>query len=581
MMEGISHEACSLAGTLGLGKLIAFYDDNGISIDGHVSGWFTDDTPKRFEAYGWHVVAERRRTRQRRDRSRDPRGQGVRRQAHADLLQDRHRERLAQQGGHSRCARRAARRAGDRGDASRHRDGTTRRSRFRRTCTSCGMRAARARLLELSWNRTLFRVRALVSAARRASSSDACEASCRQISRSVRTRLTTGRDAKAATIATRKASQEVDRGSCADPAGADRRFGRSGRLESHAVVRLARGRRAASGGNYLYYGVREFGMAAIMNGLALHGGFIPYGGTFLTFSDYCRNALRMAALMRVRSMFVFTHDSIGLGEDGPTHQPIEHLADAATDSQHGRLASVRHGGVGRCLGGRDRAYRRSDEPGLQPPESAVPDAKPSATEQDIRRGGYVLVEPEQRATRRHHRDGFRGRRSPSRRRRRWRATTFRCASCRCHRRLCSIVRTQSYRDRVLPPELPCVAVEAGVPDLWRKYVGRSGAVIGIDRFGESAPAGDLFRHFGFRARACRRGGDGGTRAHSCVGHRNQTKPASLDDDVKPARYRLQQASRQQAIGSRSTQSTAGLRREATFFCCSRSRACCRSATCCR
>ena len=262
------------------------------------------------------------------------------------------------------------------------------------------------------------------------------------------------------------------------------------------MVRLARGRRATSGGNYLHYGVREFGMAAIMNGLALHGGFIPYGGTFLTFSDYCRNALRMAALMRMRSIFVFTHDSIGLGEDGPTHQPIEHARHAAADSEHGCLAPVRHRGIGRRLGGRDRAHRRPDEPGLQPAESAVPVAtarsrwktfaaaatcwwnrwsEPRAV--IIATGSEVALAVEAQKALASGHVPVRVVSMPS-------TTVF-------DRQDADLSRARAAAG------LPCVAVEAGASDLWRKYVGRSGAVIGIDRFGESAPADDLFRHFGF------------------------------------------------------------------------------------
>ena len=239
-------------------------------------------------------------------------------------------------------------------------------------------------------------------------------------------------------------------------------------------------------------------MAAIMNGIALHGGFIPYGGTFLTFSDYCRNALRMAALMRIGTIFVFTHDSIGLGEDGPTHQPIEHAATLAPHSQHGRLAPVRHRGIGSGLGSGDRTpdgptcllFSRQNLP-FQPRARR-------RRSTNIRRGGYVLVEPRDPPCAVIISTGS--------------EVSLAVEAQKSLAQPASPVRVVSmpsttvfdrqdegYRERVLPSDLPCVAVEAGVSDFWRKYVGRSGAVIGIDRFGESAPAGELFRDFGFTA----------------------------------------------------------------------------------
>ncbi len=249
-----------------------------------------------------------------------------------------------------------------------------------------------------------------------------------------------------------------------------------------------------SQGNYIHYGVREFGMAAIMNGIALHGGFIPYGGTFLTFSDYCRNALRMAALMRIRSIFVFTHDSIGLGEDGPTHQPIEHLAclrlipnlDVWRPCDTEETVAAWAAALERADGPTCLVFSRQNLPFQR--------RRPGAFG-DIRRGGYVLVEPEEEAHAviiatgsevsvaveaqkllAQHGIPVRVVSMPS-------TTVF--------------DRQDSlYRDGVLPPLLPGVAVEAGVTDVWHKYVGRTGAVVGIDRFGESAPAGELFKLFG-------------------------------------------------------------------------------------
>jgi transketolase len=249
------------------------------------------------------------------------------------------------------------------------------------------------------------------------------------------------------------------------------------------------------GGNYIHYGVREFGMAAIMNGIALHGGFIPYGGTFLTFSDYCRNALRMAALMKIRSIFVFTHDSIGLGEDGPTHQAVEHVASLRLipnmdvwrpcDTEESVVAWAealerRDGPASLIFSRQNLAFQK------RTPEVAA----------NIARGGYILVEPD---------------RIP-------RAAIIATGSeiglaveaqkvlaqAGVAVRVVSMPSTsvfdrqpQTYRDSVLPLDLPAVAVEAGSADLWRKYVGRTGEVIGMTTFGESAPAGELFKHFGF------------------------------------------------------------------------------------
>jgi transketolase len=299
---------------------------------------------------------------------------------------------------------------------------------------------------------------------------------------------------KAQTVATRKASQDAIEGiapilpeligGSADLAGSNLTLW-SG---SRAIT-------ARSGGNYLYYGVREFGMAAIMNGIALHGGFLPYGGTFLTFSDYCRSALRMAALMRIGTIFVFTHDSIGLGEDGPTHQPIEHMAALRLmpNMDVWRPCDTKESIVAWAA-----AIERRDGPtSLVFSRQSLPfQLRPSEEVENIRRGAYVLVEPDSEP---HAVIIATGSEVP--------------LAVQAHKllaqagiavRVVSMPSTtvfdrqeEAYRERVLPPELPCVAVEAGVSDFWRKYVGRSGAVVGIDRYGESAPAGDLFRFFGF------------------------------------------------------------------------------------
>ena len=492
MMEGISHEVCSLAGTLGLGKLIAFYDDNGISIDGHVAGWFTDDTPKRFEGYGWHVVAN----------------------------VDGHDSAAVH---HAICAAQAVT---DRpsliccktviAKGSPNKAGT-----HEAHGAALGEKEVAATRAEIGWDHAAFDIPPHVYEAwdargqgahdegmwmrRFAEYASSYPEEAREFERRMKGELPTGfvrrvrelmavTKEKAQTVATRKASQDTIEGfapilpeligGSADLAGSNLTLW-SG---SRAIT-------ARSGGNYLYYGVREFGMAAIMNGISLHGGFVPYGGTFLTFSDYCRSALRMAALMRIGTIFVFTHDSIGLGEDGPTHQPVEHLA---------ALRLMPNMDVWRPCDSKESvvawaaAIERRDGPtSLVFSRQSLPfQLRPSEEVENVRRGAYVLVEP----------DG-----EP-------RAVIIATGSevalavgaqkllaqAGIPVRVVSMPSTtvfdrqeETYRDRVLLPELPCIAVEAGVSDIWRKYVGRAGAVVGIDRYGESAPAGDLFRFFGF------------------------------------------------------------------------------------
>jgi transketolase len=492
LMEGISHEACSLAGTLGLGKLIAFYDDNGISIDGHVSGWFTDDTPRRFASYGWHVV---------------PNVDGH----DSDAIDN---------------AIRAAKSVADKpsllccktviAKGSPNKAGT-----HDAHGAPLGEQEIAAAREALGWSYAPFEIPAHIYEmwdARQAGSlnedawlqkltayatahpqlSQELERRMRgelpeELAENIR-RLMARTHAQAATVATRKASQEAIEGiapflpeligGSADLAGSN--------------LTLWSGSRAVtsnSGGNYIYYGVREFGMAAIMNGLALHGGFIPYGGTFLTFSDYCRNALRMAALMQIRSIFVFTHDSIGLGEDGPTHQPIEHVAtlrlipnmDVWRPCDTSETVAAWAAAIERESGPTSLVLSRQNVPYQKRDADAMA---------SIRRGGYVLAEPaaEPRAV--------------------IIATGSEVALAIEAKKLLEgegipvrVVSMPSttvfdrqdadYRQQVLPLELPCVAVEAGVPDIWRKYVGRRGVVLGIDRFGESAPAKDLMRYFEF------------------------------------------------------------------------------------
>ena len=494
LMEGISHEVCSLAGTLGLGKLIAFYDDNGISIDGHVEGWFTDDTPKRFEAYGWHVI-------------RDVDGHDS-----EDIEQAIHDAKAARLQPSLICCKTTIARGAPTKAGTHESHGAP-----------LGEKEIAAAREQLGWRPGPFEVPPEVYEAwdaretganaeaawrlRMGQYAEAYSEEERELQRRWRGELPQewgGRVAgllakvrdKGQSIATRKASQDAIEefgpvlpeliGGSADLAGSNLTLW-SG---SRAVTR-------SSGGNYLHYGVREFGMAAIMNGIALHGGFIPYGGTFLTFSDYCRNALRMAALMRIRSIFVFTHDSIGLGEDGPTHQPIEHLASLRLipnldvwrpcDTEESVVAWA--AALERQEGPACLVFSRQNLPfQRRAPEVAA----------EIQRGGYILVEP------------------PSEPHAVIIATGSEVSLAVEAQKLLTqaglAVRVVSmpsttvfdrqdaaYRDGVLPPLLPTVAVEAGVSGLWHKYVGRTGAVVGIDRFGESAPAGELFKLFDLTA----------------------------------------------------------------------------------
>jgi len=491
LMEGISHEACSLAGVLGLGKLIAVYDDNQISIDGEVKGWFRDDTPKRFEAYGWHVI---------------PKVDG-----HDVEGVDR--------------AIRSAKAVADKpsliccqtviGKGSPRRAGTA-----KAHGEALGSDEVAATRAAIGWSHPPFEVPRHVydgwDAKKKGAALErawdvklaAYEKIHPELARELRRRITGElpgnwgphcRDllertaAKAESIATRKASQNAIEGLATI---LPELVGGSADLTGSNLTTWS-GSKAIGregGGNYLFYGVREFGMSAVMNGLALHGGVIPYGGTFLTFSDYSRNALRMAALMKIRSIFVFTHDSIGLGEDGPTHQSIEHAAALRLipgmdvwrpcDPVESVVAWI-------------AAIERADGPSsLLFTRQGVPFQKrDSHTVSAIRRGGYVLADAQepkavilatgsevQLALGAKHKLAEEG-------------IAVRVVSMPCT----SVFDKQPpmYRDVVLIPTLPKIAVEAGVSDYWRKYVGPEGAVVGIDRFGESAPGAMLLEHFGF------------------------------------------------------------------------------------
>ena len=497
LMEGISHEACSLAGTWKLSKLIAFYDDNGISIDGHVKGWFTDDTPKRFEAYGWHVLA---------------RVNGHDSEAiHAAILAAKSQDRPTLICCQTVIGMGSPAKAGSHdvhgaplGDAE-----------IAATRPNIGWPfppfevpqevyeawdgRAEGAAHEDAWRRKFDHYAKahpeLAAEFKRRVIDNALPQDWAEHVGAVVAKLVD----KAETIATRKASQNAIEalapklpelvGGSADLAGSNLTLW-SG---SKAVSRN-------SGGNYIHYGVREFGMVAIANGLSLHGGFIPYTATFLMFSDYARNALRMAALMKLRQILVFTHDSIGLGEDGPTHQPVEQVASLrlipnmdvwrpcdTVETALAWAAAIERGTSGTaggpsslCLSRQNLAFVKRD----------------AATIANIRRGGYVIS---------------RCAGTP-------RAVLIATGSevdlalkaqvqLKDHGIPVNVVsmpstnvfdrQEGSYRASVLPKGVARIAIEAGVSDGWRKYVGLEGAVIGIDRFGESAPASQLFKAFGF------------------------------------------------------------------------------------
>ncbi|OPF65680.1 transketolase [Hydrogenophaga sp. H7] len=496
MMEGISHEACALAGTLRLSRLVAFYDDNGISIDGHVEGWFTDDTPQRFEAYGWHVIPD--------VDGHDPaaieaalvaaKKQGVRADGKPTLI----------------CCKTVI------GMGSPNKAGT-----HDVHGAALGAAEVQATREALGWTAAPFEIPADVAAAWNARERGAAaERVWRQRFEAYRTEfpaeaaeferrvagdlpadfearlpaLFEGIAAKTDPVATRKASQNaLDALSALVPEF----FGGSADLTGSNLTNFKGCVKAGrdAWGNHLSYGVREFGMAAIMNGIALHGGYIPYGGTFLTFSDYSRNAIRMAALMKKRVIHVFTHDSIGLGEDGPTHQSVEHVPS---------LRLIPGLDVWRPADGLETAVawacaieRRDGPSALCLSRQNLPSVTGQITAGQIRRGGYILSDMEQPqavivATGSEIEIAL--------------AAQKALAADGVRTRVVSMPSTnvfdrqpEAYQDKVLPLSLPTVAVEAAHPDFWRKYVGRTGVVVGIATFGESAPAKELYQHFGITA----------------------------------------------------------------------------------
>ena len=494
LMEGISHEACSLAGTLGLGKLNVVYDDNGISIDGEIEGWFTDDTPARFEAYGWHVVRD--------VDGHDPDAIAA---AFDAALVETSRPSII-------CCKTTI------GKGSPNKEGT-------KSCHGAPLGADEITLTReaLGWSHDPFVVPDDVYAhwdARSAgaeaeaawqSSFDAYKGDCAELAEEFVRRMAgelpaeflSGVDdfiaqcvANESDAASRKASQQVIAaiaptlpellGGSADLAGSNLTLwpGAVGADASDAE------------GNYIYYGVREFAMAAMMNGITLHGGFIPYGGTFLIFMEYARNAVRMAALMRQRAIYVFTHDSVGLGEDGPTHQPVEQLTAMRSTPN---LDTWRPCDAVESAIAWKQAILRTDGPSALVFSRQTLPHQVGAAERvsDVTRGGYVLREEQGEleaiiiATGSEVALATDAAEKLSAAGRGVRVVSMPCAE---------VFQRQDveYRESVLPSHLLArVAVEASHQDWWYKYVGLDGRVVGMNSFGESAPGPVLMKEFGF------------------------------------------------------------------------------------
>lgn len=491
LMEGISHEACSLAGTLKLGKLIAFYDDNGISIDGEVEGWFTDDTVKRFESYGWQVIAN--------VDGHDPEALT---QAIDSARAETDKPTLI-------CCKTII------GWGSPNKEG-------KEDCHGAPLGDDEIALVRerLGWDAAPFEIPSDIAAAWDARESgavaqdnwqtafDGYQAAHPELAAELLRRMkgelpetwAVAADqyladtvAAAASIPSRKASQNTLQafgpalpellGGSADLAGSNLTLWKGCKgLQDHAD------------GNYIYYGVREFGMAAIMNGIALHGGFKPYGATFLMFSEYARNAIRMAALMRVPSIYVFTHDSIGLGEDGPTHQPVE---QAATLRLVPNLAVWRPCDAVESAVAWRSAVESQETPSclLFSRQNLAHQTRTDAQLADIEKGAYILsdcegtpeliliatgseVELAMQAKAQLSGRAVRVVSMPS-------STVFDAQSA-------------EYKEQILPAAVSKrLAIEAGIADFWYKYVGLNGDVVGMQGFAASAPAGELFEHYGF------------------------------------------------------------------------------------
>ncbi|AEF56419.1 transketolase [Marinomonas posidonica] len=494
LMEGISHEACSLAGTLGLGKLVAFWDDNGISIDGHVEGWFTDDTPKRFESYGWHVIAD--------VDGHDP--EAIK--AAIDAAK-------AETGKPSLiCCKTII------GFGSPNKSGS-------HDCHGAPLGDAEIAAARefLGWSHAPFEVPADVYAGWDAKEAGATretewqtkfaayQAAYPELAAEFERRVIKGDlpadfeekaqafiqecQDKGESIASRKASQNAIGafgailpellGGSADLAGSNL-----------TLWSGSKGIQDDPAGNYVYYGVREFGMSGIMNGASLHGGFINYGATFMMFMEYARNAVRMSALMGIQNVFVYTHDSIGQGEDGPTHQPVEQLANLRMTPN---MSVWRPCDAAETAVAWKAAIERRDGPtSLVFSRQGLPaQARDAATLANVEKGGYVLQDctgtPELILIATGSEVGLA-------------MSSAEALTAKGKKvRVVSMPSTSTfdaqdaaYKESVLPASVTKrVAIEAAHVDYWYKYVGFDGAMVGMSTFGESAPGGDLLKHFGF------------------------------------------------------------------------------------
>jgi len=494
LMEGISHEACSLAGTLGLGNLIAFWDDNGISIDGHVDGWFTDNTPMRFEAYGWHVIAD------------------VDGHDSAAISKAIQMAKAITDKPTMICCKTTI------GFGSPNKAGS-------HACHGAALGQDEINLTKaaLKWDHEAFVIPAEVYAGWDAKAKGAkaekewndkfaaYKAAYPELAAEYQRRMVgelpknwkadanafvNAVNAEAKTTATRLSSLAAIEGFAKllpEIFGGSADLGCSNMTEWTGYRPMRANKPDA---NYVNYGVREFGMSAMMNGIALHGGLIPFGATFLMFSEYARNALRMASLMKIRSIFVYTHDSIGLGEDGPTHQPVEQTAtlrlipgihvwrpcDAVETTVSWKAAFERQHGPTILV------FSRQNLPHIPRTQKQI---------EEISRGGYILSDSDGQpeaiiiATGSEVELALKA------------AEQLKAAGKKI--RVVSMPSTNifdaqdaAYRESVLPAAVTKrVAVEAGVTDGWWKYVGTNGKIVGLDRFGESAPAGQLFKEFGF------------------------------------------------------------------------------------
>ncbi|MRX28058.1 transketolase [Kangiella sp. HZ709] len=494
LMEGISHEVCSLAGTLGLGKLVVFWDDNGISIDGEVEGWFSDDTPKRFEAYGWQVIP-----------AVDGHDPEAIKAAVAEAKADANRPTLI-------CCKTVI------GFGSPNKEG-------KEDCHGAPLGEDEIVLArkKLGWTAPAFEIPNSIADAWNAQEQGqkyeaawnekfaSYQAAHPELASELTRRLAAklpdtfateaqkyieNLQAEGPTVASRKASQMALNayspllpemvGGSADLAGSNL-----------TISNTSRGIDAKdASGNYLYYGVREFGMCAIMNGMTLHGGLMPYGGTFLIFMEYARNAVRMAALMKQQAIYVFTHDSIGLGEDGPTHQPVEQLANMrltpncsvwrpcdAVETAVAWKAAIenRNGPTALSLSRQNLQHQDRNQEQLA----------------NIAKGAYVIKDTVGTPDAIYIATGSEVELAIE--------AANEMAKLDKNIRVVSMPSTDvfdaqdaSYRESVLPSAVSKrVAIEAGIADYWYKYVGLNGAVVGMTTFGESAPAGELFKHFGF------------------------------------------------------------------------------------